>query len=242
MAIKKRLLLLLGWFLVILIVLIAVLSNSEAIFVNGTIIFGWLLFIIQLTWNQSETFYLYFKKFWFLIKNPDCVWNMMVEYDLDLDETVFDKIDHIFNQHFSKIRIITLSNIRRIYKLDTLAIEVSIDENYNKLRLHIDNLEISFRRSREIIDNELGVLFESLSQKLKVDNSEYYFKIGFKEFNPYYGFFIRRLNAKDITTFNVKFNVENEKVTIGKKTMEIYTTSLQKLNVLSKQYLTLSPR
>ena len=207
-----------------------------------SIIFGWLLFIIQLTWNHSETFYLYIKKIWFLIKNPDCIWDMVVEYNLEIDEKIFEKIDNKFNEHFSEIKIIPLSNVRRIYKLDTIGIEVSIDEINNQLRLHIDKLEISFRRSRKIIDNELGVLFESLSQELKVDQSEFYFKVIFKEFNPYYGFFMRRLNSKDINTFNVKLNVENEKVTIGKKTIEIYSTSLQKLNVLSKQYLTLSPR
>lgn len=167
---------------------------------------------------------------------------MVVEYNLEIDEKIFEKIDNKFNEHFSEIKIIPLSNVRRIYKLDTIGIEVSIDEINNQLRLHIDKLEISFRRSRKIIDNELGVLFESLSQELKVDQSEFYFKVIFKEFNPYYGFFMRRLNSKDINTFNVKLNVENEKVTIGKKTIEIYSTSLQKLNVLSKQYLTLSPR
>lgn len=55
-------------------------------------------------------------------------------------------------------------------------------------------------------------------------------------------FFIRRLNAEDINTFNVKFNIENDRVTINKNSIEVYTTSFQQLTIFSKQYLTLSPR
>lgn len=239
---KKGAILIIGWVIVCVLISSAIVSKPNAFFINGTILCGWLLFMIQLTWNQSETFYMHIKRYWFLIKNPDCIWNMMVEYKIDIDENTFNKIDAVFNEHFSETKIIVLSNIRRIYKLDTFGIEVSIDESEKVLNLHIDNLEISYRRSRNVIDQELGELFEKLSQTMQVKKTEYYFNIGFREFNPYYGFFIRRLNAKDINAFNVKFNVDNDKVTISKKSMEIHTTSLQKLSIITKEYLSLSPR
>lgn len=220
----------------------AVISNPSSFFINGTIISGWILFMTQLTWNQSETFYMQIKRILFFINNPDCTWNMMVEFSLNFDQDIFNKIDELFERKYSNIRIISLSNQRKIYKLDTIAIEVITDYSDNKVMFHIDNLEVSYRRSRNIIDHELGELFEKLSKCLKEDQSEYYFNVDFKEFNPYYGFFIRRLNATEINSFNVKFNIENDKVTIGKNSIEIYTTSLQKLNTLSKEYLSLSPR
>lgn len=239
---RKHILLLIGWLFVILLVSVTTISNPNSFFVNGTIICGWLLFIIQLTWNHSETFYMHIKSLWFYIKNPDCIWNMMVEYELKLNQHTFENVEAVFHELFSEVKITVISNIRRLYKLETINVEVSIDIKLNKIRLHIDNLEVSYRRSRNIIDKELGKLLEKLAYKLKIDNSDYYFNISFKEFNPYYGFFIRRLNAKDINSFNVIFNVEDEKVTINKESIEIHTTSLQKLNTISKEYLSLSPR
>lgn len=239
---KKKVLLIAGWIFVTLLIIFILAYNPNSLFVNGTIVFGWLLFILQITWNNSETLYIHLKKYWFLIKNPDCIWNMVVEFDGDFDEETFKILDNVINDYTDKIKITTISNVRRIYKLDTLSFELTIDKKERTLRLHIDNMEISFRRSRTIIDKELGILFEKISQSLRVINSEYYFNISFREFNPYYGFFIRRLNANDINSFNVTFNVEDQHVTINKKSMEIYTTSLQKLNVISKEYLSLSPR
>ncbi|GGB51821.1 hypothetical protein GCM10011409_31740 [Lentibacillus populi] len=198
--------------------------------------------MLQLTWNQSEFFYMYIKKIWFMIKNPDCVWNMHVEFNGGFDENTFTKIDEVFNDQIGDMKQIKLSNQRKLYRLGTLNFEINIDESNNKIILSLNDLEVSFRRSRKIIDQELGCLLETLSKTLKDDRSEYFFNINFKDFNPYFGFFIRRLNAKEINTFNVKFNVQNDRVTINKKSIQVYTTSLQKLNSFSKEYLTLSPR
>ncbi|MDY7044389.1 hypothetical protein RVS70_09245 [Virgibacillus sp. M23] len=238
---KKTIFLAIGWILVVLFVLIIVIQNPTPFFVNGTIILGWLLFMLQLTWTHSEYFYMVIKKVWFTIKNPDCIWKMQVEYSGDFEEDIVEKVDKVFNMQNQELKQINLSSSRRLYKVGTLSFELVV-ENNKKIRLQLEDLEISYRRSKKIIDEELSVLLEQLSRSIKEDHCEYYFNINFKEFNPYYGFFIRRLNSKDINTFSIKFNIENDKVTINKKSIDVHTTSLQKLNSFSKTYLSLSPR
>ncbi|WP_121639513.1 hypothetical protein [Virgibacillus sp. Bac330] len=239
---KKTVFFCIGWCIVIILVAVIIIKSSMSFLANGTIILGWLLFMIQLTWNYSEPFYMFIKRAWFFIKNPDCIWNMQVEFVGDFNIDTFNKIEEMFRDSTSDLKVIKLSNLRRLYKINTLTFEIVIDNTNNIFRLDLSDLEVSYRRSRRLIDYELGEILEKLSRILKEDESKYYFNIGFKEVNPYYGFFIRRLKLKDINTFNVKFNVENDKVTVNKQSIEFYTTSLQKLNSFSKEYLTLSPR
>ena len=230
------------WGVVLALIIINLFTNPASFFVNGTIILGWFLFAIQLTWNQSERFYMFIKKLWFNMINPECVWNMEVSYQGDFDRDIFDVLDKTFLERGENQKIISVSNMRKIYKLDTLSFEISVDEYSSTIQLSLQDLEVSYRRSKKIIEEELGQLLEEINKKIKADNTHYSLIIQFNEFNPYYGFFIRRLNAKDIQTFNVKFNIESDKVSIGKKRIEINTTTLQKLTTFSKEYLTLSPR
>ncbi|MGM0775481.1 MAG: hypothetical protein ACQEXE_01590 [Bacillota bacterium] len=237
---KKNVILLFVWIIPLILAALGLVLNPNSFFVNGTILLGWILFAIQLSWNQSEMFYLKAKSIWFLIKNPDCIWNLNVEFTGQFDENIFSKLDNIFSSQPGDFKVIPLSNTRKIYKINTLSYEIKV--NHNEISLHLYDLEISYRRSKKIIENELGKLLEELSKTLKEDRSEYFLNINFKEYNPYFGFFVRRLNSREINSFNVKLNINSDKVTISKNSIEIYTDSLQKLNTISKDYLTLSPR
>lgn len=237
---KKTLFIISGWCVVIILISSVLITSSKSFFINGTVILGWLLFMLQFTWSYSEIFYMKIKRLWFFIKNPDCIWNMQVEYEGKFDENTIFKVTEVFEKQQGDFKLIVLSDIRSLYKIKSLSFEVTIEDGL--VRIQLEDLEVSFRRSRKIIEDELSILLESFSKALKEDNSSYYFNVNFKEFNPYYGFFIRRLNAKKISTFNVKFNVDNNRVSINKQSIEIYTSSLQKLNQFSKEYLSLSPR
>lgn len=227
------------WLIAITLIIFSLASNPNAIFVNGTIIIGWLLFALQLTWNQSEKFYMCVKNIWFQIKNPDCLWNMQVEFTGDFDEEVLNLIDQVFSRE-EEVKIIPLSNVRKLYKVKTLTYEIVVSPN--QVRLQVTDLEVSFRRSKTIIQNEIGKLLESLTKALKEDKSDYYLTINFKEYNPYFGFFVRRLNANEINTFNVKLNVADERISINKTSIEFHTESLQSFRSFSEEYLSLSPR
>jgi len=237
----KKIIIILTWIISFVLIILNILLNPTSFFANGTILFGWLLLAVQLTWSQSEFFYMFIKRIWFYIKNPDCNWNMIVDFDGEFTEDIFNKIDQVFSNQSKNYKIITLSTSRKLYKLGSLSFEINI-ENNKRIVLQMQDIEISYRRSITIVENELGVLFENLSKVIKEDKSDYYLNINFKEYNPYFGFFVRRLKSKEITTFNVKFNVESDRVTVNKDSIEVYTTSIQQLRTFSKQYLTLSPR
>lgn len=237
---NKKIVISVAWLFAGVLIVTSVAKNPNSFFVNGTIIMGWLLFALQLTWNQSERFYMWVKNMWFILKNPDCVWNMQVEFTGEFDENIFSRIDEVFSSQSSDYKITLLSNVRKIYKIKTLTYEVVISPN--QIRLKVEDLEVSYRRSKTIIQKEIGVLLENLSKVLKEDKSDYYLTIDFKEYNPYFGFFVRRLNANEVNTFNVKFKVDDERVSINKTSIELHTESLQTFRSFSEEYLSLSPR
>jgi len=238
--VNKKIIITFTWLVAGVLILTSLVKNPHSLFINGTIILGWLLFALQLTWSQSERFYMWLKNMWFIIKNPDCVWNMQVEFTGNFDEDTFAGIDKVFTSQSNNYKITSLSKTRKIYKVKTLAYEVLV--SHNQVRLKVEDLEVSYRRSKTIIQKEIGVMLENLSKVLKEDKSDYYLTIEFKEYNPYFGYFVRRLNANEINTFNVKFKIDDEQVTINKTSIELHTESLQTFRSISEEYLSLSPR
>lgn len=217
------------------------LIRTEQWILSGTTIIGWFLFSIQLTMSNSEKVYLFIKRIWFQLANPDCVWNMQVVYKGSFDRKIHEKIEKLLLQKNDKLRIKSLSNVRKIYTLGTVSFEVSIDEEEGTVVFSIQDMEVSYRRSKNLIAHELAKVFELLQMGLKPDFGKYGLIVEFKGYNPYFGFYVRRLNAKDVQGFNVTFKIDNDRVAVTKNCIEINTDSMQHLSILSKQYLTLSP-
>jgi len=209
---------------------------------NGTVILGWLLFAIQLTMSHSETIYLLVKKIWFNIINPDCLWNMQVVFEGSYERMALNRIEEALRTRNKKIsNILTVSNVRKIFTLGSVRFEVTVDEQKGTIYFSIHDMEVSFRRSKKLIENELSALFETMQMVLKPDAGQYGLNVEFKGINPYFGFFVRRLSAEDVQRFHVTFKVENDSVAVTKDSIEINTDSLQHLRVLSTHYLSLSP-
>lgn len=236
----KKALIIIIWFVPLALVIYSFI-RTEQFLINGTLTLGWLFFVIQLTMNNYENVYLHVNKLWFKIKNPDCIWNMQVSMVGDFNRGNFVNIEECLHSLSTDLRISIISSTRKIYRVSTLGIEVSINETTGEIIFAIHDLEVSFRRSTNIIEKELGDIFEKLQKKLKPDVDNYGLRIEFKGYNPYFGFFVRRLNASDIQGFNVTFKIDNDRIAVSNTGIEINTDSLQHLNNLSKEYISLSP-
>lgn len=228
--------------LVFVLIFASVFISPKSFLVNGTTIVGWFLLAIQITYNSSEWFYLAVKRLWFNIKNPSCIWNMQAElhgnFERDMFSNLNKKLRDIGDDSY---KIITISNTRRIYKVQALNLEIVLDEKESILHIYVHDLQVSFRDSKEIIDKKLSRIFETIQYVAKADKGSYGLNIMFKEYNPYFGFFVRRLNDKDVQGFNIKLKVSDDRVTVSSSGIEINSNKLNKLNELSKSYLALSP-
>ncbi|MFY3790810.1 hypothetical protein ACOQFO_03730 [Ureibacillus sp. MALMAid1270] len=110
---------------------------------------------------------------------------MAIEFHREYDVSIFTKIERIFlNSKNSKVQI--LSDSRRQFKNNTLSYDIVLNDDY--LRIELNDLEVSYRRSIRIIKDEIGKIIEEVNKELRPDSTEYYLNIRFKEGNPFYGF------------------------------------------------------
>src|SRR5690625_2927680 len=109
---KKNLLLTAAWIIVTVLFVGVFFIYPESIYTNITIVFGWVLFAGQLTWNHSEVVYLKLKKILFIIKNPDCVWDMSVEFKGIFDNDMFEKVDKALYEYTEDFDVTYLSDKR----------------------------------------------------------------------------------------------------------------------------------
>jgi hypothetical protein len=237
----KHIKILFVWIVVTFLLFISLFKNPYDFFINGTIVLGWLLFALQFTANQSESFYLFLRRNWLFVTNPECLWNMQVSMNGSYDRTIFSIIDDCLQRYGDSLRITKLSNTRQLYRIKSISIEISVDEDVGEIYFSIYDLEVSYRRSKDIIEKEISKLFELIQTKIKPDSRRFGLKIEFKGSNPYYGLYVKRMNVDDVQGFNITFKVENDRVAITKTCLEINTDSIQNLSILSKEYITLSP-
>lgn len=237
---KKHFFILIVWIVFILILFGNIFYLPELFLINITTIAGWFLFAVQITINHSERMYLFIKRILFNIKNESCVWNIQAELNGNFDRTLFEKLDIEFSDIGNdSYRIIKISNVRRIYKLHTISIEIVLDTP-EILHLYVHDMRVSFRDSKDIIDKNLANIFEKVQYVAKADSGEFGMHVLFGEYNPYFSFFIKRLNAKDIHQYNIKFSVEQDRIAVSNNGIEITADSFNKLNQLSKSYLALT--
>lgn len=230
------------WGIAVIVMAVYLYRAPNNFLINIPLILGWVLFLFQITWDKSERFYIWWKRLVFIIKNPESIWNMRITFKGYYERNIFNKIDNIFSSQSKKLSITSLSNTRKLYRLSSISFEVVLREDLSEIDFMIHDLEVSYRRSKQIIERELAHIFEIIQMDLKPDSGNYHLNIEFKGLNPYFGFFVRRLNISDVNGFNVTFKVESDQITVSKRGIEINTRTIQNLNTLSKDYLALSPR
>lgn len=236
----KKVILVTSWLISISLITF-VLLNPGDFFIEGTLILGWLLFTFQITLKNSEKAYIYWSKAKYFVINPSCSWNMNIEFKGEFSHKTFSEIENVLANHYIRIdNILELSNQRKLYRVKNLNIEIIID--HDRISFDIQNLKVSYRDSNNIIENEISSLFEKLQNKIRTEEINYNLIVNFQGQNPYYGLYINQLNAEHINYFNIHFKLDKEKVTVSDHDLEINTTELSQLRMLTKKYLTLSPR
>lgn len=229
---------------VFLLIIYGIIRNPVDYFSNGTIILGWVLFFIQTLWVTWENFYLFVKNIWFKLRNPDCSWDFSFDLkniDLDADE-IFLNIENVLNNKKKTFfQISKLSNNRKIYSWGVYTITVTIEYD-SSVRFEFNTFEVSYRRTSNVITEDLRPALEEIQRKLKTGEIEYFLNINFQGENPYFGVYLRKIDETKIETFKVKFKINDNKVIVYQDKLSISTNSLMELQEIVNKYLMLSPK
>ncbi len=225
------------WTITIIIIIYKFFYTKNGFFANGTIVIGWFLFVLQYTVDHSEKIYMYFQRGKSYIRNHSNQWNFQFEFnsnDLKIDEIV-PLIGEITG--IKKNIEINLSRTQ-ISTDDGLSIEISKDISNNKVVFQINDLIVPYRESKEIIDNRIHPIVESISNKYTLEDVKFSLNIFLKSFNPYYGFLLKKKNNSNMTHFHVKLKIGSGRVDILSNRVIITSSKFTELSRITKDYLT----
>lgn len=236
----KKIVLFIAW-LATAVLVGYIMFNPGQFFINGTLVLGWLLFSVQQTVNYSEKAFIYWNKLKYFITNPSCSWNMDVMFKGPFTINTFEQIEDVLKKHPKRIdKIRTISDQRKMYQLENFNVEVSIIDS--GLNFELQNLKVSYRDSKQVINNDISHLFERLQNRLQISETNFNLTVDFQGTNPYYGLYINRLNAEHINHFNIRFKLDDDRVIVSDRRIEVSTSDLTKMRSLTQDYLTFSPR
>lgn len=231
-------------------------SNAVSNFAKNiefvTIVLGWSLFFIQYLYNKSENFYVRMNQLKLWATNETTKWNFTVDLYHSKKPSSLEKISKLISKHDSKSITWHKDRSSLIVNLPGYTIRIietharnSFDETDEVITVQVSNLEMPFRSFRKRIEGEIVPLLNEIATIAKPSSQKYVAKIGFADPNPFFGYFVRKLDLPKVVSFtcdilenNVGGNSQN--VTVRKDRIEIVTDNLAALQSLSFKYMAFS--
>jgi len=208
---------------------------------------GTISFFFQLIYNHVEKVYLFVQKVKFNITNPDTLWNFVADFEHLNKEDLFE-VKKVFTEHkdLKMVREINNSAFEIAFKNGIrVQIVATNSSEINLFNLHIEfqDLQVTFRKSLDVIDNTISTMMEDIISIISTKvNAQYHYVISFdnkRDINPFYGLYISRVSKSDLNTFNIVFSKDESSVKVSKKRITLSANSITKVNQLTKKYLLL---
>jgi len=218
---------------------------------NMVVLLGWGLFLVQYLYHKSESFYIWVTSWRLWITNETINWSFSIEFGGCAKSDPIHQIWRIIRTHNKKATRWHHNGVSLIANMPGYTVRASVHangevlDNSQMVSIQMSDLELPFRTFRARIENEIVPLLKDISGTFKPRTEKYAAKISFSSSNPYFGFFVRRLDLPKIVSFScdlLENSVGNydQVVTVRKDRIDIVTDDLFALQVLSIKYVALS--
>lgn len=235
---KNIIFLLILWSITIVILLYNLFHLENGFFANGTIIIGWVLFILQYTMKHSEKFYFLIHRMISYGTNNSNQWNFQFEFfskDFDINdlEAIVSEITMV-----KKSIDFNLSR-KQITTENGMIIEISKNSSDDKVVFQISDYTVPYRESKKIIDVDISPIIETIIQDYSIEDIKFSLTIFLKNKNPYYGFLLNQVekNSK-LAFFQAKLKIGFGSVDILNNRIIISANKFTELSRIAKDILT----
>jgi len=216
---------------------------------------GWVLFILQYLYSKSERFYILANSLRLWLTNEATRWNFTVELRSCEQEHPLDSVWSVITRQSQQARpwhhdesslIVNMPGYTlRVFVFEELLRSDRGPASLPSVCIQVSNLELPFKTFRAKIENEAIPLIKDVVDVLRPATEKYAAKITFSSSNPYFGFFVRRLDLPQVVSFTcdlIETSVGGHKqiVTVRKDRIEIVSDSLLALQALSSKYVRLA--
>ena len=220
-----------------------------------TVGMGWVLFILQYLYSKSERFYVLANTLRLWLTNETTQWNFTVDLYGCSAEDPLREVWSAVSQQNGQARCWHSDDTSLIVNMPGYTLRVFVAGKPSPLSydaddlptvcIQVSNLELPFRSFRKRIENEAMPLIKGVVDVLSPATEKYAVKIGFSSTNPYFGFFVRRLDLPRVVSFTcdlIETSVggQEQVVTVRKDQVEIVSDNLLALQALSSKYVRLA--
>lgn len=227
--------LLILWVIVAFLIFFMVKDNSQ-FFANGTIIIGWILFALQLTYNKTSKFkhflnHIYSK----YLKQTDIIWDVSIIMSSKINEKHLDKFEiKLFETYqANQIKVHQLSSKRRDYRVGTLKFEINAYEE--QTRVVFQDMDTNYRRTKEFLETNIDELLGVLRLVVKPDREQINVRLSMPKHNPYLSKYIDKNRDMidyiriDIKENNTKFSIRKDSIDISSENYNEIKSDIKKL-------------
>jgi hypothetical protein len=213
---------------------------------------GWALFLLQYLYNKSEIFYVQVNKLKLWTTNETTKWNFTVDFYHSKKSGSLEKISSLIAKHDPKSITWHKDHSSLIVNLPGYTIRIieaqarnSFEGKDQVITVQVSNLELPYRSFKKKIDSEIIPLLSEITSVAKPASQKYVAKIGFSDTNPFFGYFVRKLDLPKVVSFTCDI-LENgiggnsQNVIVRKDKIEIVTDNLAALQSLSFKYMAFS--
>jgi hypothetical protein len=226
---------LIPWAIVIFLTFFIVKDNSQ-FFANGTILIGWVLFALQLTYNKTNKLkhfltHIYNK----YLKQTDIIWDVSITMSSKVNEKHLDNFEiKLFESYqANKIKVHQLSSKRREYRVGTLKFEINACED--QTRVVFQDMETNYRRTKEFLESNIDELLNLFRLVFKPDKEQINVRLSLPNHNPYLSKYIDKNRDMidymriDIKENNTKFSIRKDSIDISSENYNEIKSDIKKL-------------
>ncbi|MGG5340642.1 hypothetical protein [Enterococcus sp. AZ192] len=207
-----------------------------------------IVFYIQfLVENMNKAFILWNKaKTWIL--NPGLEWQITsyIVYDSIDQEKLLNLFSNILSDPDYK-ELVGEEMQKVSERGNTLAIKIgltlftisAIDQSTIKIS---SSSNINYRESKDVINKHFKYLSRMIDMTLNsvAKESSFSLKIKFRKENPYYGLYVRRLDNSELSSFILKYSIDNMKFVVSNNSIEVTCKSFETIEKISSDFLVIS--
>lgn len=215
---------------------------------------GWALFVVRYLYDNFEKVYVSVNTARLRLTNGTTKWDFTVTLENCAGERQVDRAWSIISHQLAgatrwhaddhSLIVDVPGYTLRVFSTQGTSPEIPELVASTETCIQVSNLELPFRSFRPKIKNEIIPLIQDLSEALEPQRGKYAAKIGFSSANPYFGFFVRRLDLSEVVSFNCDLiessvGARDQNIKVRKDRIEIVTDSPLALQTLSLKYVAL---
>lgn len=235
----------------ILVFLVIVILFSPNILIGRiesiSTILGWSLLFVKYLYEKWEGFYIRTNKTVLWILNKEIQWDFNIELSAENQNFISDKLWKIIKEYENTAVRWHGDDRKLIVNMKGYTIRI-FNANYydgddisESISIQVSNLKLPYRIFKDTIECKIIPLLALLNDNIDSINEKYVIKIMFGSSNPFFGYFIRKLELPKVVSFSCDFiedSIGNQEqvVTVRKDRIDIVTDNLNAARNLSLKY------